>query len=68
MVSSLHLVFKTGWRLFALVYPIVEMHHDCNSEDYPEENDAICVVDVFDTYEEGPYTYCTLRSARHVNE
>ncbi len=51
-----------------MVYPIVEMHHDCNSEDYPEENDAICVVDVFDTYEEGPYTYCTLRSARLVNE
>ena len=32
-------------------------------DDYPEAGEEICVVGVFDTYQEGPYTYCTLRNA-----
>ncbi len=32
-------------------------------DDYPEVNQEICVVGVFDTYKEGDYTYCTLRNA-----
>ncbi len=32
-------------------------------DDYPEFNREICVVGVFDTYQEGQYTYCTLRNA-----
>ncbi len=32
--------------------------------DYPEPDSEICVVGVFDTYDEGEYTYCTLRNAR----
>jgi len=32
-------------------------------EDYPEVNEEICVVGVFDTYQEGDNTYCTLRNA-----
>ncbi len=35
-------------------------------DDYPEEEDEICVIGVFDTYEEGEYLYCTLRNARLV--
>ncbi|MBR0464196.1 MAG: hypothetical protein IJJ23_07405 [Clostridia bacterium] len=30
---------------------------------YPSEMDEITVMGTFDTYEEGPYTYCTLREA-----
>ncbi len=33
-------------------------------EDYPKEEDEICVAGVFDIYEEGGYTYCTLRNAK----
>lgn len=33
-------------------------------EDYPEEGGKICVTGVFDTYQEGNYTYCTLRDAK----
>ncbi len=33
-------------------------------DDYPEVNEEICVIGVFDTYQEGSYTYCTLRKAR----
>ena len=33
-------------------------------DDYPEEGREICVVGVFDTYQEGGYTYCTLRDAK----
>ena len=32
-------------------------------DDYPEEGTEICVKGVFDTYDEGDYTYCTLRNA-----
>lgn len=32
-------------------------------DDYPEEGDLITVEGIFDTYEEGSYTYCTLRNA-----
>ena len=32
-------------------------------DDYPEVDEEICVVGVFDTYQEGDYTYCTLRNA-----
>ena len=32
-------------------------------DDYPEADAEICVVGVFDTYQEGEYTYCTLRNA-----
>ena len=32
-------------------------------DDYPPEGDFITVVGVFDTYWEGEYRYCTLRSA-----
>lgn len=35
-------------------------------DDYPEEGKEICVVGVFDTYQEGEYSYCTLRKARLV--
>ncbi|MBP9000765.1 MAG: hypothetical protein KBG05_01745 [Lachnospiraceae bacterium] len=35
-------------------------------DDYPEEGGDVCVVGVFDTYQEGGYTYCTLRNARLV--
>ena len=35
-------------------------------DDYPEEGGEICVVGVFDTYQEGDCTYCTLRDARIV--
>ncbi len=33
-------------------------------DDYPEEGSEICVEGVFDTYQEGEYTYCTLRNSR----
>jgi hypothetical protein len=33
-------------------------------DDYPEEGSSVCVSGVFDTYEDGPYTYCTLRNAK----
>ena len=32
-------------------------------EDYPAVGEDICVIGVFDTYQEGSYTYCTLRNA-----
>ncbi len=32
-------------------------------DDYPEEGGQICVTGTFDTYQEGEYTYCTLRDA-----
>ena len=32
-------------------------------DDYPEEGDTITVEGIFDTYDEGSYTYCTLRNA-----
>ncbi len=32
-------------------------------DDYPEVDEEICVIGVFDTYQEGDYTYCTLRNA-----
>ena len=35
-------------------------------DDYPEEGGDICVIGVFDTYQEGDYTYCTLRNAKLV--
>lgn len=35
-------------------------------DDYPEAGEEICVVGVFDTYQEGEYTYCTLRNATLV--
>ena len=35
-------------------------------EDYPVPNSNICVVGVFDTYQEGEYTYCTLRNAKLI--
>lgn len=35
-------------------------------DDYPEVDAEICVVGMFDTYQEGNYTYCTLRNARLV--
>ncbi len=35
-------------------------------DDYPEVGGKICVVGMFDTYQEGDYTYCTLRNARIV--
>lgn len=37
-------------------------------DDYPKEGENICVVGVFDTYQEGNYTYCTLKNARIVKE
>ncbi len=35
-------------------------------DDYPEEGGDICVIGVFDTYQEGNNTYCTLRNAKIV--
>ncbi len=35
-------------------------------DDYPEVDEEICVVGVFDTYQDGDYTYCTLRKAKLV--
>lgn len=35
-------------------------------DDYPQEGEEVCVVGEFDTYQEGEYTYCTLRNARIV--
>ena len=32
-------------------------------DDYPDEGTFITVTGVFDTYQEGNYTYCTLRNA-----
>ncbi len=32
--------------------------------DYPMVNEEIYVIGVFDTYQEGSYTYCTLRNAK----
>ncbi len=32
-------------------------------DDYPDADEEICVVGVFDTYQEGDFTYCTLRNA-----
>ncbi len=32
-------------------------------DDYPKEGEVVCVKGVFDTYQEGEYTYCTLRDA-----
>jgi len=42
-------------------------------DDYPEEGGNICVVGIFDTYQEGDNTYCTLRNAKiedsaHISE
>ena len=36
-------------------------------DDYPEEGDIITVEGIFDTYDEGSYTYCTLRNASLLN-
>ncbi len=36
-------------------------------DDYPEYGDDITVIGEFDTYEDGGYTYCTLRNARLVD-
>ncbi len=33
-------------------------------DDYPKEGEKICVIGTFDTYQEGEYTYCTLRDSR----
>ncbi len=33
-------------------------------DDYPKEGEKICVIGIFDTYQEGDYTYCTLRDSR----
>lgn len=33
-------------------------------EDYPEVDEEICVIGVFDTYREGNFTYCILRNAK----
>lgn len=33
-------------------------------DDYPKEGGEICVIGTFDTYQEGDYTYCTLRNAK----
>lgn len=35
-------------------------------EGYPQVDEEICVVGVFDTYREGNYTYCTLRGAKLI--
>ncbi len=35
-------------------------------DDYPEEGEDVCVVGVFNTYQEGDSTYCTLRNAQLV--
>ncbi len=35
-------------------------------DDYPEVAEEIRVIGVFDTYQEGEYTYCTLRHAKLV--
>lgn len=35
-------------------------------DDYPELGEDICVIGVFDTYQEGDYTYCILRDAKIV--
>ncbi len=35
-------------------------------DDYPKANDEICVIGTFDTYQEGDYTYCTLRNAKLI--
>lgn len=35
-------------------------------DDYPEAGKDICVIGIFDTYQEGSYTYCTLRNAKLV--
>ncbi|MCR5212003.1 MAG: hypothetical protein K6C41_05575 [Lachnospiraceae bacterium] len=32
-------------------------------DDYPQVDEEICVVGVFNMYQEGNYTYCTLRNA-----
>ncbi len=36
-------------------------------DDFPAVDEEICVVGVFDTYLEGPYTYCTLRDAKIIS-
>lgn len=36
-------------------------------DDYPEYGDDITVIGEFDTYEDGGYTYCTLRNARLID-
>ena len=36
-------------------------------EDYPEYGDDITVIGEFDTYQDGGYTYCTLRNARLID-
>ncbi|MBO7632385.1 MAG: hypothetical protein J6S78_08670, partial [Lachnospiraceae bacterium] len=33
-------------------------------EDFPELGSRIVVIGVFDTYQDGQYTYCTLRNAK----
>ncbi len=35
-------------------------------DDYPDAEEEICVVGVFDTYKEGRYLYCTLRDAKLI--
>jgi hypothetical protein len=35
-------------------------------DDFPEDGEDICVVGVFDTYEEDGFTYCTLRNAEII--
>ena len=36
-------------------------------DDYPEYGDDITVIGEFDTYQDGGYTYCTLRNARLID-
>ena len=56
--------YNTLDRLFAralgtsIVFTEVQV-----TEDYPEIDEEITVVGVFDTYMEGEYRYCTLRNA-----
>lgn len=36
---------------------------EAQKQDKAEEGSSVCVSGVFDTYVDGPYTYCTLRNA-----
>ncbi len=37
-------------------------------EDFPAEGEKICIKGVFDMYEEGDYSYCTLKDASLITD
>lgn len=57
-------IFQDGTACCAQGIEFVLTDEYVYPDDYPEEGEDISVIGVFDTYQEGNYTYCTLRNAK----